>query len=138
MRTGAAHGQHSLRGYSGPGFGVGTAFAASLLRNLFGLGSLMAFPGSMFGALLCGLVYRKSGKLVPTLLAEVFGTAVLGGLTAYPIAVLFMGSVAGELAFYAYVLPFFFSTAGGAAIAGILLFSLQKNGLLGRMAQQVK
>ena len=40
----------------GPGYGVGVAFAASLIRNLLGLGSLMAFPGSMFGALLCGLV----------------------------------------------------------------------------------
>ena len=37
----------------GPGYGVGVAFGASLIRNLLGLGSLMAFPGSMFGALLC-------------------------------------------------------------------------------------
>ena len=35
----------------GPGWGVGIAFCASLLRNLLGLGSLMAFPGSMIGAL---------------------------------------------------------------------------------------
>ena len=43
----------------GPWWGVGVAFVASLLRNLLGLGSLMAFPGSMFGALLCGLVYTR-------------------------------------------------------------------------------
>ena len=42
----------------GPAYGVGAAFVASLIRNLLGLGSLMAFPGSMFGALLCGLVYK--------------------------------------------------------------------------------
>ena len=41
----------------GPWWGVGIAFAASLIRNLLGLGSLMAFPGSMVGALCCGLVY---------------------------------------------------------------------------------
>ena len=41
----------------GPGYGLGAAFAAALIRNLLGLGSLMAFPGSMFGALICGLVY---------------------------------------------------------------------------------
>lgn len=34
----------------GPWWGVGVAFVASLLRNILGLGSLMAFPGSMFGA----------------------------------------------------------------------------------------
>ena len=43
----------------GPAWGVGIAFCASLLRNLLGLGSLMAFPGSMVGALCCGLVYKK-------------------------------------------------------------------------------
>ena len=30
----------------GPGWGVGIAFCASLLRNILGIGSLMAFPGS--------------------------------------------------------------------------------------------
>ena len=39
----------------GPWYGVGVAFAASLIRNLLGLGSLMAFPGSMFGALAVNL-----------------------------------------------------------------------------------
>ena len=34
----------------GPWYGLVVAFLASLLRNLFALGSLLAFPGSMFGA----------------------------------------------------------------------------------------
>ena len=85
----------------GPWYGLGVAFAASLLRNLLSLGTLLAFPGSMCGALLCGLVYWKTQKLLPTLVAEVFGTAVLGGLCAYPLAILFMGKNAGELAFFA-------------------------------------
>ena len=38
--------------FLGPLYGVTWTFTASLLRNLMGLGSLMAFPGSMFGALL--------------------------------------------------------------------------------------
>ena len=85
----------------GPGYGVCVAFAASLLRNLFHLGSLMAFPGSMFGALLCGLTFWKTKNIPLTLCAEVFGTAVLGGLCAYPVAVLLMGQKAAEIAFYA-------------------------------------
>ena len=44
--------------FLGPLWGVGTAFAASLLRNIAGVGTLMAFPGSMIGALLCGLIYH--------------------------------------------------------------------------------
>ena len=117
----------------GPYYGVGVAFVASLLRNLLGLGSLMAFPGSMFGALLCGLTYHKAKQLLPTLVAEVFGTSILGGLCAYPVAILLIGKSAGDIAFYAYIIPFLVSTAGGAVIAGVLLFSLQRSGALRSM-----
>ena len=79
---GAAHGQHPVRCAAGPLLRHRRGFVASLLRNLLGLGSLMAFPGSMFGALLCGIVYHKTEKLLPTLVGEVFGTSILGGLCA--------------------------------------------------------
>lgn len=117
----------------GPGYGVSVAFCASLIRNLLGLGSLMAFPGSMFGALFCGLMYWKVKKIFPTLIAEVFGTAVIGGLCAYPVAVLLMGQNAGDIAFYAYVIPFLISTAAGAVLSGILIYSLEKAGVLRSM-----
>ena len=39
----------------GPAYGVGMAFVTSLLRIAMGTGTLLAFPGSMVGALLCGL-----------------------------------------------------------------------------------
>ena len=119
--------------FLGPWYGLGAAFAASLLRNLLGLGSLLAFPGSMCGALLCGLVWRKSKNLRLTLAAEVFGTGVLGGLLAYPAAVAFMGADAGTVAFYAYVAPFLISTIAGSILAGALVFALQKTGALGAM-----
>ena len=117
----------------GPYYGIGVAFVASLLRNLLGLGSLMAFPGSMFGALLCGIVYHKTEKLLPTLVGEVFGTSILGGLCAYPVAILLMGKSAGDIAFYAYIVPFLISTAVGAVIAGVLVYSLQHSGALRSM-----
>ena len=112
------------------GYGVAVAFVASLIRNLLGLGSLLAFPGSMIGALLCGLMYWKVKKIIPTLIAEVFGTGILGGLCAYPMAILFMGKTAGDIAFYAYVIPFLVSTAGGAIISGLILAALDKSGAL--------
>jgi len=119
----------------GPSYGVSAAFAAALIRNLLGLGSLMAFPGSVFGALLCGIVYKKSHNILLTLIGEVFGTSILGGLCAYPIAILFMGQSAASLAFYAYVVPFLISTAGGAAISAVLLYSLEKAKLLRKMQE---
>ena len=109
------------------------AFAAALIRNLLGIGSLMAFPGGMFGALLCGLVYAKTKSIPGTLLGEVFGTAVLGGLCAYPVAIFWMGKSAAGLAFYVFVVPFLISTVGGAILAAILISSLQTAGLLRHM-----
>ena len=120
----------------GPAYGLGAAFVASLLRNLLGLGSLLAFPGSMIGALLSGLAYKYSKKLWLTVLAEVFGTGILGGLCAYPIAIAFMGKQAGDIAFYAYVIPFLISTAVGAVIAGVLVTMLQKTGALKMFTEQ--
>ena len=105
---------------------------AVLLGPYYGIG-VMAFPGSMFGALLCGIVYHKTEKLLPTLVGEVFGTSILGGLCAYPVAILLMGKSAGDIAFYAYIVPFLVSTAGGAVIAGVLLAALQRSGALRSM-----
>ena len=122
----------------GPAYGVCAAFAASLIRNLLGLGSLMAFPGSMFGALLCGITYRKVKQLFPTLLAEVFGTGIIGGLCAYPVAIFFMGKSAAGLAFYAYVIPFLISTVGGSVIAGMILYTLQKAKVLSMMQARMR
>lgn len=117
----------------GPYYGVGVAFVASLLRNLLGLGSLMAFPGSMCGALLCGIVYHKTKNLLATLCGEVFGTGIIGGLLAWPVAVFLMGKAAGDIAFYAYIVPFLVSTVGGSIIAGVVLIALEKNSTLKKM-----
>ena len=70
----------------GPGYALGIGFAAALIRNLLGLGSLLAFPGSMIGALLCGLAYKVCPRLPAAYAGEVFGTGVLGAMASYPVA----------------------------------------------------
>lgn len=119
--------------FLGPTYGVAAAFLASLIRNMFGLGSLMAFPGSMIGALCCGLMYWKTKKLLPTLIAEVLGTGILGGLCAYPVAVLFLDADAAAVAFYAYIIPFLISTVVGSIIAGLVLSGMKRSGALKHM-----
>ena len=121
----------------GPWYALGAGFLAALIRNLMGLGSLLAFPGSICGALLCGLVWKYSQKLLPTLLGEIFGTGVIGGLLAYPIAVAFMGVSAAGVAFYAYVVPFLISTVAGSLIAGCIVFALRRNGTLDFMKRKL-
>ena len=108
----------------GPWWGVGIAFCASFLRNLMGIGSLLAFPGSMCGALLCGLLYRWLKKLPFAYIGELFGTSVIGGLLCYPVALFLMGN--SEAALFGYVLPFFVSSLGGTIIAIVLVTIMKK------------
>ena len=121
----------------GPGYGVTVAFTASLIRNILGLGSLMAFPGSMFGAFISGIAYKKTGKLTLAFIGEVAGTSILGGLAAYPVAVLLMGTPAASVAFYAYVIPFLISTAGGTILAAVIVLSLKKTKTLDRITNML-
>ena len=130
--------------FLGPAWGVGVAFCASLLRNLLSVGSLMAFPGSMVGALCCGLVYmllkhkKPAVAITATLVAEMLGTGVLGGLCAYPVATLFMNVDAATVAVTAYIIPFLISTVVGSIIAGVLVFALQAGGALERMQRSLR
>ena len=103
----------------GPFWGIGVAFAASLLRNITGLGSLMAFPGSMIGALCCGIVYHCTRRIGITCLAEALGTGILGALAAYPVAAVLMGL--NPTSYTVYILPFLISTGVGSAVAFLLL-----------------
>lgn len=104
----------------GPVYGVVNAFCISLLRNFMGTGSLLAFPGSMVGALLAGYIFKLTKNNYLTAVAEVFGTGVLGGLLAVPIAIFAMGKAVGALA---YVPAFLLSSFGGSIVAVLLLQS---------------
>ena len=117
----------------GPWYGVGVAFVASLVRNILGIGSLMAFPGSMCGALLCGVVFWKSKNLPLTLIAEVFGTGIIGGLAAYPIAKYLMGLT--PAAYVGDIVPVWIYTVVGSVLAGILVAALRKAGVPGLAAK---
>ncbi|WP_314061766.1 energy coupling factor transporter S component ThiW [uncultured Vagococcus sp.] len=70
----------------GPWYGVSQAFIASVLRNISGTGTLLAFPGSMIGAFLIGIVYRRTSKLMMAGLVEIIGTGLIGGCVSYLLA----------------------------------------------------
>lgn len=113
--------------FLGPWYGAAMAFCTSFIRNLMGTGSLLAFPGSMVGALLSGMLYRRFGKLTAAYLGEVFGTGIIGGLLCYPVATLLMGK---EAAIFAYVAPFLMSTLCGTIMAALLTGVLSRSGAL--------
>ena len=101
----------------GPIYSVICAFITSIIRNAIGTGSLLAFPGSMVGALVSGVLYKLTKKTEGALVGEIIGTGIIGALIAYPIATLFMGK---NVALFTYVVPFLISCVGGSIIAYIL------------------
>ena len=108
----------------GPAYPVTQAFLVSIIRNMSGTGSIFAFPGSMIGALLAAILYRKTQSLKFPCLGEVIGTGILGSLACYPLATLLLGEKAPLFGF----LPaFMFSSFAGAILAFILLKILLKN-----------
>ena len=121
--------------FLGPWYGLAAAFLASLLRNMLGLGTLLAFPGSMCGAVLSGLAYRLFKRLPAAWIGELLGTSVIGGMLAYPIAAFIMGNSAAAL--FAYVIPFLISSAGGTIIAAIITLALKKSGFLANAKAQL-
>ena len=120
----------------GPWWALAQAFIASLIRNLLGLGSLLAFPGSMCGALLGGLLYKYGKKLPFAYIGEVVGTGILGGMLSYPVAYLVMGNT--EATLFMFVVPFLISTCGGTIIAIIITLPLKKSGMLGKMKDSLE
>ncbi len=107
----------------GPVYGVGVAFATSLIRVSMGTGSLLAFPGSMLGALMCGVLYMKSRKMTHAFLGEVVGTGLVGALASYPVAALLMGR---EVALFAFVIPFGVSSIAGSTISVLIIKALER------------
>jgi len=116
--------QHAINVISavilGTDYAIIISFLIATLRNLFGTGSLLAFPGSMIGAALAGFAYSKMKNVGAAIAGEIFGTGVIGGLVAWVVATTFLGSKA--VAWF-FVPPFLVSTIGGSVIAFLLLKS---------------
>lgn len=111
----------------GPPYAVAIAFLASLLRVMLGAGSILAFPGSIFGALLASLLFKLWKKDHFAFLGELLGTGVLGGIASYPIATFLMGS---DVAVFAFVIPFSISSLAGVVLGFVCLTTLKTGGLL--------
>ena len=104
----------------GPAFAVLNAVIISTLRIIFAMGTFLAFPGSIFGALFASLMYRRFANTYLTALGEIIGTGIVGAIVACPVGILFMGK---HVAIFGFVIPFIISSFSGALIA-VLLFEL--------------
>lgn len=124
-------GQHLINVLSavllGPFYAVANALIISIIRNMTGLGTILAFPGSMIGALLAGLLHSKFKNHRLTAVGELIGTGIIGGLVAVPIANLLMGRNLGTVVL---IIPFMISSLGGSIIAVIIFETISLTGII--------
>jgi energy-coupling factor transport system ATP-binding protein len=111
----------------GPLYAVVIAGVAAVIRNILGLGTLLAFPGGMIGALLAGLAYKAFKNVYWAAVGELVGTGFLGALTsAWIVAPLFMGK---NMATATLIIAFGMSSLVGAVAGLAILKILGKAGL---------
>ena len=113
----------------GPLYAVLMAFVTSVIRVSMGTGSLLAFPGSMVGALLAGLMYKKFRSTLAAAAGELIGTGVIGAILAYPVAAFLLSR---EAALFAFVIPFSLSSAAGAIMGFLAVNIMERTGIFSK------
>lgn len=105
----------------GPWWAVTQAFITSLIRNLLGTGTILAFPGRMIGAFCVGWLFQKTNQLIVAAFGELIDTGIIGAIVAYPIASWMMGTTG---AIYLFIPSFFLSALVGVVFGYLILKSI--------------
>ena len=105
----------------GPWWAVTVAGVIAVLRNVMGVGTLLAFPGGMIGALLAGLGYRYGRRLFFAAAGEVVGTGLIAPVvSALFVAPVLMGRAIPLLA----LVPSFLGSTLAGAVLGVMALRL--------------
>jgi energy coupling factor transporter S component ThiW len=121
----------------GPWWAFATAGIIGALRNALGVGTLLAFPGGMIGALLAGYAYRYTRNIYVGALGEIVGTGILAALaSAWLVAPFLMQKTVGVGVLLA---SFLGSTAVGTVLGLLALKLLERIGYvaLGKERQEL-
>ena len=111
----------------GPLYAVAIAGSVGIIRNIMGLGTLLAFPGGMIGAFLAGLAYKAFKNMYLAGVGEVIGTGLLGALASvWIVAPLFMGK---PMPLFILTISFALSAVAGAFVGIVALHLLRKAGI---------
>ena len=105
----------------GPGWAVLIAAVIGAIRNVMGLGTLLAFPGGMIGAFLAGIAYSKFRRPAWAAVGEIVGTGLIAPLVcALLVAPFLMHKAIPLLA----LVPSFLGSTVIGALLGILALKL--------------
>jgi len=111
------------------------AVLIAVLRMLLMGINLLAVTGAVFGAVLSGILYRKTGKLLAAVIGEIIGTGIIGAIASYPVMALVYGN--NDVVWLTYVPSFVLGTVIGGMTAFVFLLALKKRGLLAKFQWQV-
>jgi energy-coupling factor transport system ATP-binding protein len=112
----------------GPWWAVAIAAIIGALRNVMGVGTVLAFPGGMIGAFLAGYVYRLTRNMYLGALGEIVGTGFIAAIvSALVVAPVFMGQT---MAVGLLIASFLGSTLVGAVIGVLALKLLERAGFV--------
>lgn len=108
----------------GPWWAVIIAAIIGIIRNVMGVGTLLAFPGGMIGAFLAGILYQQTRNLLLGASGEVIGTGFIAPLvSALFVAPVLMGKA---IPLFALIPSFLASTLAGAIIGVLAIKLLQR------------
>lgn len=107
----------------GPWWATLIAAVIGTIRNAMGVGTLLAFPGGMIGALLAGIFYRLIGNIYVGATGEMIGTGLIAPVvSALFVAPVLMGKAIPLLA----LIPSFLGSTVAGSILGVLSLKLLK------------
>ncbi len=117
----------------GPWWATGIAGVIAVLRISMGVGTVLAFPGGMIGALLAGLIFRFTRNIYLAALGEIVGTGIIAALVSgLWVAPVFMQR---SMALSLLIASFLGSTIIGSVIGLIVLKALERAGVV-RLVEQ--
>ena len=107
----------------GPWWATLIAAVIGTIRNAMGVGTLLAFPGGMIGALLAGIFYRLIRNIYVGATGEMIGTGLIAPVvSALFVAPVLMGKAIPLLA----LIPSFLGSTVAGSILGVLALKLLK------------
>ncbi len=121
--------------FLGPKYAFVCALAIAFLRMaLFGI-NLLALTGAIFGALLAGIFYNMTKKILAAVIGEIIGTGIIGALVSYPVMAFIYGN--GDVALFTYIPSFLAGTFIGGFLALLFLKILEKQGLVEKIQKKL-
>ncbi|RVU55630.1 energy coupling factor transporter S component ThiW [Anaerosphaera multitolerans] len=112
----------------GPWYSLVCAFLIALLRMMLLGVNLLAVTGGIFGAVLSGIFYRRTGKLIAATIGEMIGTGIIGAIASWPVMKYIYG--AHEVVWLTYLPSFIMGTLIGGGLGLLFLVALKKRNLL--------